>query len=72
MGGVLMKKVKKALLIMLCIMIICLIVWSIIHRYVIKAYILGEPVPEAPEWHKKCLGKVRSLCGQICCCCKRT
>ena len=28
-------------------------VFLIIHRRVISALITGEPMPEAPEWHKK-------------------
>ena len=30
-------------------------VFLIIHRRVISALLTGEPMPEAPEWHKKML-----------------
>lgn len=36
---------------------ICIImcaVFLIIHRRVISAALTGVPMPEAPEWHKKC------------------
>ena len=36
---------------------ICIImcaVFLIIHRRVISAALTGSPMPEAPEWHKKC------------------
>lgn len=36
--------------------IIMLGIFLIIHRRVISALITGEPMPEAPEWHKKCFG----------------
>jgi hypothetical protein len=32
-------------------------VFLIIHRHVFSALFTGSPMPEAPEWHKKCLGK---------------
>jgi hypothetical protein len=32
-------------------------VFLIIHRQVFAALFTGSPMPEAPEWHKKCLGK---------------
>ncbi len=38
---------------------ICIImcgVFLIIHRRVISAALTGTPMPETPEWHKKCLG----------------
>lgn len=28
----------------------------IIHRRVFAACLTGSPMPEAPEWHKKCFG----------------
>ncbi len=28
----------------------------IIHRRVISALVTGEPMPDMPEWHKKCFG----------------
>ena len=31
--------------------------WFIIHRRVFAACLTGDPIPEAPEWHKKCFGK---------------
>ncbi len=38
------------------ICIIMLAVFFIIHRRVFSALLTGEPMPEAPEWHKKCFG----------------
>ncbi len=38
------------------IFIIMLGVFLIIHRRVFSALLTGEPMPEAPEWHKKCFG----------------
>ncbi|MCR4647095.1 MAG: hypothetical protein K5695_17100 [Oscillospiraceae bacterium] len=38
------------------ICIIMLAVFLIIHRRVISAALTGAPMPETPEWHKKCLG----------------
>ena len=38
---------------------ICIImcaVFLIIHRRVISSTLTGAPMPEAPEWHKKCVG----------------
>ena len=34
--------------------IIMLGVFLIIHRRVFSAWLTGEDMPEAPEWHKKC------------------
>lgn len=31
----------------------CFVLMLIAHRRVIAAYITGEPMPEAPEWHRK-------------------
>ena len=57
-----MEKIKKEVKIMMICMLITLVVllvcWVIIHRRVIKAWIKGEPLPEAPEWHKKCFAKL--------------
>ncbi len=33
---------------------VCCGVLLIIHRRVISAALTGSPMPEAPEWHKKC------------------
>ncbi len=38
----------------------------IIHRRVISALITGEPMPEMPEWHKKCFGSLK--CRKNCEC----
>jgi len=35
-------------------MAVCCGLFLIIHRHVIAACITGSPMPEAPEWHKKC------------------
>lgn len=32
------------------------VVWGIIHRSVIAAWVSGDEMPEPPEWHKKCFG----------------
>ena len=53
-----MEKIKKAIRVFVCILVILLIVWAVIHRRVIRAWIKGEPIPEAPEWHKKCFEKL--------------
>ncbi len=34
--------------------VVCFGVLLIIHRHVIAAGLTGTPMPEAPEWHKKC------------------
>ncbi|MBR3343294.1 MAG: hypothetical protein IKQ27_00545 [Lachnospiraceae bacterium] len=44
-----MKNLWKLLCALFCLCTICFVV---IHRNVIKAAIKGEPLPEAPEWHK--------------------
>ena len=44
---------KTAIKVLLICLVICLIIFLVIHRHVIKAFILGEPLPEPPEWHKK-------------------
>lgn len=44
-------------IILICILVL-ITIWCIIHRRVIRAWILGEPMPELPEWHKKCFGKL--------------
>ena len=36
---------------------VCIGLWFIIHRRVFAACLTGDPMPEAPEWHKKCFGK---------------
>ena len=63
-------KVRKFLKIMLICLLICAVIWCLIHRRVIYAWIKGEPIPEMPEWHKKCvkwfLGKVA---GESAFCC---
>ena len=46
-----MKQTIKALI---SCMAVCCGVLLIIHRRVIAACITGDPMPEAPEWHKKC------------------
>ena len=46
-----MNKLLKATLICSAVACSALIV---IHRRVIAAAITGEPIPEPPEWHKKC------------------
>ncbi len=33
---------------------VCCGVLLIIHRRVFAAVLTGSPMPEAPEWHKKC------------------
>lgn len=38
------------------ICIIMLGVFLIIHRRVFSALLTGAPMPEVPEWHKKCFG----------------
>ena len=38
------------------ICIIMIAVFLIIHRRVFSALLTGAPMPEAPEWHKKCFG----------------
>mgnify|MGYP006872993427 CR=1 FL=1 len=45
---------KQALNIMIRCTAVCCGVLLIIHRRVIAACITGGPIPEAPEWHKKC------------------
>ena len=35
---------------------VCTGVLLIIHRHVISACLTGSPMPEPPEWHKKCFG----------------
>jgi hypothetical protein len=42
-----------------CAVVVCGVL-LIIHRRVIAACLTGSPMPEVPEWHKKCfpcLGK---------------
>ena len=36
---------------------VCIGLWFINHRRVFAACLTGDPMPEAPEWHKKCFGK---------------
>ena len=48
-----MKKVIRTIIECMAIM---MGVWFIIHRHVISACLTGSPMPEAPEWHKKCFG----------------
>ncbi len=47
---------KKAQNIITRLAVICLAVMLITHRRVIAACITGGPMPETPEWHKKCFG----------------
>ena len=47
---------KKAVRTVIECMAIMMGVWFIIHRHVISACLTGSPMPEAPEWHKKCFG----------------
>ena len=35
--------------------VVCAGVFLIIHRRVFAACLTGEPMPEPPAWHKKCL-----------------
>ena len=44
-------------IILICILVL-ITIWCFIHRRVIHAWLLGEPMPEPPEWHKKCFGKL--------------
>ena len=48
-------KVKKFFTILLICLAVFAAVWCIIHRRVIYAWIKHEPMPELPEWHKKCM-----------------
>lgn len=48
-----MKNTARAL-IDCCIILVG--VFLIIHRRVISALLTGEPMPEMPEWHKRCFG----------------
>lgn len=45
-----MKNVLNAVI---ALAVVCFAAMLIIHRRVIASYITGEPMPEAPEWHKK-------------------
>ena len=45
---------KKALQILLIVIAVACGLFLFIHRRVIAAYLKGEPLPEAPEWHKTC------------------
>lgn len=47
---------KKTIKMVIECMAIMTGVWMIIHRHVISACLTGDPMPEAPEWHKKCFG----------------
>ena len=47
----LMKTILKG---MIVVVGIGLVASAIAHRKVIMACVKGEPMPEAPEWHKKC------------------
>ena len=44
-------------IILICILVL-ITIWCFIHRRVIRAWLLGEPMPEPPKWHKKCFGKL--------------
>ena len=44
-------------IILICILVL-ITIWCFIHRRVVRAWLLGEPMPEPPEWHKKCFGKL--------------
>ena len=46
-----MKTILKG---MIVVVGIGLVASAIAHRKVIMACVKGEPMPEAPEWHKKC------------------
>ena len=46
-----MKNAWKILLICVAVLFAAFLV---IHRRVIAAWITGSPMPEMPEWHKKC------------------
>ena len=46
-----MKKIIKAVI--EC-SVVCFAVMLIVHCRVIAAYLTGDKMPEAPEWHKKC------------------
>lgn len=45
---------KKTMYTLISCMAVCCGLFLIIHRHVIAACITGSPMPEAPEWHKKC------------------
>ena len=45
---------KTILKVALGIAAVGMVASAIAHRKVIMACVKGEPMPEAPEWHKKC------------------
>ena len=51
-------KARTILKIILICIVVLIVIWCIIHRRVVRAWLLGEPIPEPPEWHKKCFSKL--------------
>ena len=49
-----MKEIKNLIKAVIECAVIFLGVMLIIHRHVFSAFLTGGPMPEAPEWHKKC------------------